>query len=107
MPLLELLYFFSTVLLAVYGLYALSHTLTVWWLGRGIAADIERGPDTSARALPLVTVQLPVYNERHVVNRLIRAATSLDWPVERLQIQVLDDSAEKHAKGVLATFPSR
>ena len=41
---------------------------------------------------PMVCVQLPVYNERYVVERAIEAAASLDWPRARLQIQVLDDS---------------
>lgn len=41
---------------------------------------------------PAVTVQLPVYNERHVVERLIDAVCALDYPRDRLQIQVLDDS---------------
>jgi cellulose synthase/poly-beta-1,6-N-acetylglucosamine synthase-like glycosyltransferase len=44
--------------------------------------------------LPLVTVQLPVFNERHVVKRLLKAVTGLDYPKERLQIQVLDDSTD-------------
>ena len=44
--------------------------------------------------LPIVTVQLPIYNERHVVNRLIEAVTRLDWPRDRLHIQVLDDSTD-------------
>ena len=43
---------------------------------------------------PRVTVQLPVYNERFVVERLIDAAAALDYPRERLQIQVLDDSSD-------------
>ena len=42
--------------------------------------------------LPLVTVQLPIYNERHVAERLIDACAALDYPADRLQIQVLDDS---------------
>lgn len=45
-------------------------------------------------ALPPVTVQLPVFNERHVVGRLIDAACSLDYPRDRLQVQVLDDSTD-------------
>ena len=45
-------------------------------------------PDT----WPLVTVQLPVYNEQYVVERLIDAITALDYPQEKLQIQILDDS---------------
>lgn len=44
--------------------------------------------------LPLVTVQLPVFNERHVVDRLLDAVSKLDYPRDRLQIQVLDDSTD-------------
>ena len=43
---------------------------------------------------PKVTVQLPVYNERYVVERLIDAACRLDYPREKLEIQVLDDSTD-------------
>ena len=43
-------------------------------------------------ALPHVTVQLPVFNERHVVGRLIDAACAMDYPAHLLEIQVLDDS---------------
>ena len=44
--------------------------------------------------LPTVTVQLPVYNERYVVERLIDAICRLDYPRDRLEIQVLDDSTD-------------
>src|ERR1041384_4632665 len=44
--------------------------------------------------LPTVTVQLPVYNERYVVARLIDAVCRLDYPRDRLEIQVLDDSTD-------------
>jgi len=43
---------------------------------------------------PVVTVQLPVFNERHVVQRLVRAVAEVDYPRDRLQIQVLDDSTD-------------
>ncbi len=42
-----------------------------------------------------VTVQLPVFNERYVVERLITAAAELDYPAHRLEIQVLDDSTDE------------
>jgi cellulose synthase/poly-beta-1,6-N-acetylglucosamine synthase-like glycosyltransferase len=42
--------------------------------------------------VPMVTVQLPLYNEKYVVERLIDNITQLDYPKERLQIQVIDDS---------------
>ena len=44
--------------------------------------------------LPQVTIQLPLYNERYVVERLIEQITKMDYPHEKLQIQVLDDSTD-------------
>jgi cellulose synthase/poly-beta-1,6-N-acetylglucosamine synthase-like glycosyltransferase len=43
---------------------------------------------------PVVTVQLPVYNERFVVTRLLDAVCALDWPRDRLEVQLLDDSTD-------------
>ena len=45
--------------------------------------------------LPHVTIQLPVYNEHSVVGRVIQAACSLDWPQEKLDVQILDDSTDE------------
>ncbi|MGV3639443.1 MAG: cellulose synthase family protein, partial [Adhaeribacter sp.] len=44
---------------------------------------------------PLVTVQLPVYNEKYVVERLIDSVMALDYPPEKIQVQVLDDSTDE------------
>lgn len=44
--------------------------------------------------LPTVLIQLPVYNERYVVERLIDAAAAINYPAEKLIIQVLDDSTD-------------
>ena len=46
------------------------------------------------RNLPYVTVQLPIFNEYYVVDRLIAASAALEWPRSRLEIQVLDDSTD-------------
>jgi len=46
-------------------------------------------------SLPLVTVQLPVFNEMHVVRRLVEAVARLDYPQHLLQIQILDDSTDE------------
>ena len=45
--------------------------------------------------LPVVTVQLPVYNELYVVERLIDSVCALDYPKDKLEIQVLDDSNDE------------
>ena len=52
-------------------------------------------PAAKFRSLPTVTVQLPVYNEYYVIRRLIRAVSQLDYPRDKLQIQVLDDSTDE------------
>jgi len=45
--------------------------------------------------LPFVTVQLPIYNERLVVSRLVKAVSELDYPRELLEVQILDDSTDE------------
>ena len=47
--------------------------------------------------LPVVTVQLPIYNELYVAERLVDAVARLDYPADRLEIQVLDDSTDETA----------
>lgn len=58
-------------------------------------------PAVVAGREPAVCVQLPVYNERYVAERVIDAACELDWPRERLTVQVLDDSDDETV-GVVA-----
>ncbi|MEO0649935.1 MAG: glycosyltransferase, partial [Planctomycetota bacterium] len=57
----------------------------------------DRIAASAPRQWPTVTVQLPIYNERNVVERLVEAAGALRYPRERLEIQVLDDSTDDTA----------
>lgn len=43
----------------------------------------------------MVTIQLPIYNEKHVVQRLIDSICALDWPIDKLEVLVLDDSTDE------------
>src|SRR5258708_35785512 len=52
------------------------------------------GSTLADNRLPRVTVQLPLFNERYVARRIIDAAAALDYPRDRLHIQVLDDSSD-------------
>lgn len=54
-------------------------------------------PQSEFEELPVVTVQLPVFNERHVVKRLLNSVSKLDYPKEKLHIQMLDDSTDDTA----------
>jgi cellulose synthase/poly-beta-1,6-N-acetylglucosamine synthase-like glycosyltransferase len=88
--LLTAIHFAALLGLCMYGVHRL-------WLIRALMVSGRRGipapaPFTASQELPLVTVQLPLYNERFVAERLLDAAAGLDWPAQRLEIQVLDDS---------------
>jgi len=77
--------------LAIYGLNAF--ILAFLYLCHRRAATPTPSVDRST--LPPVTVQVPVYNELHVVERVIDAIAALDYPRDRLQIQILDDSTDE------------
>jgi cellulose synthase/poly-beta-1,6-N-acetylglucosamine synthase-like glycosyltransferase len=82
--------------LAVLALLSLNgiHRLWMVWVWRGHRPT--PAPPLPSPA-PRVTVQLPLYNERYVAERLIEAAGRLRYPRDRLQIQVLDDSTDDTA----------
>ena len=66
----------------------------------------RRRPRSTAPPLavwPTVTVQLPIYNERYVARRLLEAVGALDYPADRLEIQVLDDSTDETTAIVIET----
>lgn len=100
------LHIFSVAGLALYGLLGF-FTLGVYLRHRN---DSRTLPTVKESDLPAVTVQLPIYNEREVVSRLIAAACHLDYPLDRLQIQVLDDSTDdttELARDLVADFRTR
>ncbi len=85
------LYALVTLWLTVYGLNSWLLVVLYWWHARRACPT----PALSLDPLPIVTVQLPIYNEKHVVERLIDTVAALDYPRDRLQIQVLDDSDDE------------
>lgn len=87
---LAVLYALITLWLAAYGLHSWILLVLYGWHRR----RAEAAPPPPRADLPAVTVQLPLYNERYVVRRLIDAVASLDYPRDRLEIQVLDDSSD-------------
>lgn len=84
-------HYFIMAMLGIYGLHRLYLT---WRQARSPAPQVS-----AARfaMLPSVTVQLPIFNERTVIKRLIDAAAALDYPADRLEIQILDDSTDETA----------
>ncbi|MBV1923310.1 MAG: glycosyltransferase family 2 protein [Flavobacteriaceae bacterium] len=55
----------------------------------------EKFDFSNSEEIPLVTIQLPVYNELYVMDRLLKNIAKIDYPSEKLEIQVLDDSTDE------------
>ena len=83
-------YFFVLSILAVYGWHR--YYLVYLYMRHKDSQPVEPAP---LDPLPVVTIQLPIYNEMYVADRLIDAVCRLDYPRELLEIQVLDDSTDE------------
>jgi cellulose synthase/poly-beta-1,6-N-acetylglucosamine synthase-like glycosyltransferase len=84
-------YFAVMILLSVYGLHRYTLCYHYFKYRKNYRADPPRHFDE----LPKVTVQLPIFNEQFVIDRLIEAVCAMDYPREKLEIQVLDDSTDE------------
>ncbi len=82
-----------TFVLVVVSIYGFHRYLLVYLYYR----HRKKRPRPAGRfeELPVVTIQLPMYNERHVARRIIEKTCQMDYPREKLQIQVLDDSVDE------------
>ena len=85
-----------TLALAYITFYCLIqfHLLLKYNKGRNEESVSKEGLSYSGESLPLITIQLPVFNERFVVERLIDNIVTMDYPADKLEIQVLDDSTD-------------
>ncbi len=84
-------YFAVMILLAIYGV----HRYTLVYLYYKHRKQYPPDPPAHFDELPRVTVQLPIFNEQFVVDRLLEAVCAMEYPREMLEIQVLDDSMDE------------
>jgi cellulose synthase/poly-beta-1,6-N-acetylglucosamine synthase-like glycosyltransferase len=99
-----LLYFSILFLLAVYGAYRIKQVIDFWRYRKFVPKPAGKFAEAD---LPRITVQLPLFNELYVVDRLLKAVTEIEYPREKLEIQVLDDSTDetvKVAEAVVAKY---
>lgn len=83
-------YLFSLTILFLFGSHGF---VMIYFYFKNRDKKPERRP--SLEDAPMVTVQLPVFNELYVVERLIDAVCAMEYPRDRLEIQVLDDSTDE------------
>jgi len=84
-------YFIVLVILAAYGFHRYQ---LVWMYYRNRKNKVTE-PKSHFTDLPRVTIQLPIFNEQYVVDRLVESICAIDYPRDRLDIQVLDDSTDE------------
>jgi len=84
-------YFIVLILLAGYG----AHRYILVYLYYRNKRNRTVEPSQKFSELPRVTIQLPIFNEQFVIDRLLEAVCRLDYPLEKLDIQVLDDSTDE------------
>jgi cellulose synthase/poly-beta-1,6-N-acetylglucosamine synthase-like glycosyltransferase len=84
-------YFIVLIILAAYG----AHRYWLVYLYYKNKKNKTTDPAAYFKELPRITVQLPIFNEQYVVDRLLDAICKLDYPPEKLDIQLLDDSTDE------------
>jgi len=84
-------YFIVLIILAAYG----GHRYWLVYLYYKNQKNKTTQPPSQFEDLPRVTVQLPIFNEQYVVDRLLDAVCKLNYPREKLDIQLLDDSTDE------------
>ena len=102
-----IVYFSLLGTLAVYGSYRIKQVIDFWRYRRFVPRPSARFAEAD---LPHITVQLPLFNELYVVDRLLKAVTEIDYPHDKLEIQVLDDSTDetvKVAEAVVAKYAAQ
>lgn len=102
-----ILYFTILTVLAIYGAYRVKQVIDFWRYRKFVPQPKGRFSEAD---LPHITVQLPLFNEMYVTQRLVKAITEIDYPREKLQIQVLDDSTDetmKIARETVDTYASQ
>ena len=85
-------YFFVLVILAVYGWHR--YFMVYLYMRHKHEVPVPQAEYDHA-SLPVVTIQLPLYNEMYVVDRLVDSVCAIDYPREKLEIQILDDSTDE------------
>ncbi|HEX8892737.1 MAG TPA: cellulose synthase family protein [Terriglobales bacterium] len=96
-------YFVLMVVLAFYGM----HRYQLVYLYYKHRKNKTTDPPSRFAQLPKVTIQLPIFNEQFVVDRLVDCVCKMDYPADKLEIQVLDDSTDETvevARGVVECY---
>jgi cellulose synthase/poly-beta-1,6-N-acetylglucosamine synthase-like glycosyltransferase len=94
---------YSLCLLYIF-LFSMGQLHLTWIYLKAKKNTVEKKEELTS--FPFVTVQLPIYNEKYVVERLLEAVAQFDYPKEKLEIQILDDSTDETTEIILRKIES-
>ena len=99
-------YFAVMIMLSFYGV----HRYTMCYQYFKYKKNYNPNPPMQFDELPRVTVQLPIFNEQFVIDRLIEAICAMEYPKDKLEIQLLDDSTDETqlvARGIVDRYAAQ
>lgn len=94
-PFATLILFLYFLVLVILGAFGIHRYVMVYLYTRHKDRKASFKPVSEGRVPPVVTVQLPLFNEMYVAERLLASVTEIRYPKDRLEIQVLDDSTDE------------
>jgi len=92
---------YSACLILIFYYSCIQMTLAIAYVRNRKKRKLEEIPLFDSKNAPKVTIQLPMYNEMYVAERIIETAAAFDYPRDKFQIQVLDDSTDE-TKDIIA-----
>jgi len=92
---------YSACLILIFYYSCIQMTLAIAYVKNRKKRKLEKIPLFDSKNAPKVTIQLPMYNEMYVAERIIETAAAFDYPRDKFQIQVLDDSTDE-TKDIIA-----
>jgi cellulose synthase/poly-beta-1,6-N-acetylglucosamine synthase-like glycosyltransferase len=96
-----ILIIYSACLVLIFYYSCIQMTLAIAYVRNRKKRKLEEIPLFDSKNAPKVTIQLPMYNEMYVAERIIETAAAFDYPRDKFQIQVLDDSTDE-TKDIIA-----
>jgi cellulose synthase/poly-beta-1,6-N-acetylglucosamine synthase-like glycosyltransferase len=96
-----ILIIYSACLVLIFYYSCIQMTLAIAYVRNRKKRKLEEIPIFDSKNAPKVTIQLPMYNEMYVAERIIETAAAFDYPRDKFQIQVLDDSTDE-TKDIIA-----
>ena len=89
--------FFYTYIASIFiiSLYCSTQLVHLFYYLKNKSKSFENDLNNDEKHLPFITIQLPIFNEKYVIETLVESITKLDYPKDKFEIHILDDSTDE------------